>query len=148
MAIDLNTAKDRLAQARADVDFYANLVKLLGDPRLSGVVDSPTVLVSPAQAVVMPSPPFVLETGFVPPPTKRSPRGEVRRKVNEVLPEIDGEAISTARILELLTAKGYIFVSKHPLMAINDALGELQGEGKAKLAKRVGVTNYWTKGEA
>jgi hypothetical protein len=144
MTIDIQTARQRLIKAKEDVDFYANLVRILSDPRLAGM-SAPAY----AQIDLLPTAPppatQVSESDTPVPTAKRSPRGEVRRKVSETLPKFGSEGITTSQIHETICATGYQFVSKHPLMAINDALAELETQGEAQLVGRRGVTNFWSK---
>ena len=77
---------------------------------------------------------------------KRSPHGEVRDKIYRVLPSHGEPGMTTKDIYSELTSDGYVFLSKHPIMAINDALWGLTQEGKAVIALKRGVMNYWTRG--
>ena len=137
MLITLQTAKERLAAAQKDVEFYTDLVRLLSDPRLA---DS----ANPAIGNVAKGTDLNYTFGEASTPL-RSPHGEVRQKVLSILPLGGGKPMSTTGIKDALERSGYSFVSKHPIMAINDALGALREEGEVDKVQTIGVTNYWAR---
>lgn len=132
--IDLKTIDDNLAKAKEDVIFWENARALFLDPRISQIGEisaSTTVPASlpPADTVIVPAP---------------RPYGELKRKVYETLPAAGQSGMTTAEISLAMIHDGFIFASRVPAIAVNEALASL-GEQAQVVGKR-GLAKLWTKG--
>lgn len=129
--IDLKQIDEYLAKAKEDVAFWERARAVFLDPRIAQVsVSEP------------------LDTLPEPIPVSAMPRpyGELKRKVFEALPPWgSGNALTTSAIVAKLMAQGYVFVSKTPAIAVNEALVTLEADGDAFMATKVGNARYWTK---
>lgn len=133
--IDLKTIDDNLAKAKEDVIFWENAKALLMDPRISqmGKASGPAPTpepVPPAVTVMVPGP---------------RPYGELKRKVYETLPEAGESGMTTAEISFAMLRAGFVFNSRVPAIAVNEALASL-GEQVQVVGKK-GLAKLWTKGE-
>jgi hypothetical protein len=80
----------------------------------------------------------IIEEGF---PLPR-PRGLQKKTVLEVLRSAT-EPVTTDWIVEQMIKRGFEFKSANRPVAVNEALKTLADEKQAKVARTVGVRNYW-----
>jgi hypothetical protein len=131
MTLDINTIEENLAKAKADMEFWEKAKIVLTDPRISGVIDHRAATHS---TTVAPAPPV-------------RAYGELKKRVYGLLPAYGEGGTTTTEIVEELKADGYVFISKHPGMAVNEALNALEKDKKAYVAAKRGIAKVWTRGE-
>ena len=131
MTLTIQTAKENLAKAREDVQFWENALRLLSDPRIAnGGEESKTVATPPPT-----------------PPASPRPYGELKRRVFAALPEWNQtKVVNTKWIVAKLQADGFVFASKTPAISVNEALVTLEGDELAFMGLKKGVSRYWKKG--
>jgi hypothetical protein len=135
--VDLKSIDERLAKAREEAEFWERARALLADPRMAQVLKE-NENTAPAQDAAQSS------NGD----GASRPRGQVRRKVWESLPQygVRETAVTTGEIVAQLTAQGYIFEAKKPEVAVNAALVSLEAEQAAQATGKRGKAKLWTKG--
>ena len=128
--IDLTTIDERLAKAKEDVAFWERARSIFIDPRIS-LVELDRERLPVAQPLS--------------PATPHRPYGELKRKVLEVLPPYGSVGTTTNEIVSGMQRGGYVFASRVPAIAVNEALVSLGDE--AFMAGRRGISKLWTLGE-
>jgi hypothetical protein len=138
MNFDLQTVKQELEKAKAEVRFWEDALRVLTDPRVAGLV-KPTPVTgfvisqSPQQAVVAAA------------ANIQRPYGELKRKVFDHLPRWGEHPVTTTQIVERMEAGGYVFASKTPSISVNEALVTLESEERAFMVTKQGITRFWTR---
>lgn len=131
MKVDFKSVDERLAKAREEAEFWERARVLLADPRMEPVLNGAQTA-APAISSL---------------PGGR-PYGEVRRKVYEMLPGAGSRPGATTADLEVaMKATGYVFASKLPQVAINEALVALEKNHQARVVGKKGRARLWTKGD-
>lgn len=125
MALTIQSAKENLEKAKADVQFWENAVRLLSDPRIEGAATA-------SHAPKKPAP---------------RPYGELKRRALAALPEwkVGGPCYTTTGIVQRMEQAGYVFASKTPSISVNEALMNLQKEGLTTVGAMKSGVRYWTK---
>jgi hypothetical protein len=125
MTLSIQSAKENLAKAKEDVQFWENAVRLLSDPRIENAA-------STSRAPKKPLP---------------RPYGELKRQVLAALSDwkIGCPCYSANGIVGRMEDAGYVFATKTPSISVNEALVNLQKEGLAAVAMQKNGVRFWAK---
>lgn len=129
--IDLKTINENLAKAKEDVAFWERARTVFLDPRINPSLQY--------NSLNLPMP-------FPVAPLHR-PYGELKRKIEMVLPDTGEAGMTTGELVQLLVGQGYVFLAKVPSIAANEALRSLSEEGNAVNVGMRGISKLWTRGK-
>jgi hypothetical protein len=131
MTLDIETIERNLEKARTELSFWENVKTIFKDPRIAGLNG-----VIPTASLA---------------PTPEAPQirayGGLKRLVYTLLPKYGDTGMTTNDLVQAMKTGGYVFTSKHPGMAVNEALLALSKEGQAHTAGKNGLAKIWTKGK-
>jgi len=70
-------------------------------------------------------------------------RGPVSLRVEEILRAANGQELTTEGIAQMMTAQGFQFEREDHRVAVNEALRWMEENQLARIARKVGVENFW-----